>query len=175
MRLRTGPTMSTPDAPIPRKFWSAVHWTLQNHPWVFFLAAVERLAERDFTLGAVFGAIFVVDLFVAPRWEEIGGYLQGRKRMLPYLALGALGLLLVGISIGAIWNAGWSLTAKPNTGRLVWNFDDPAKLNTDFFLVIAGTTAKDIRIGGIQVVGKNTSGDPVTQFRGLMRIDRTNK
>jgi len=126
--------MSTPDAPIPKRFWAAVHWTVQNHPWVFFLAAVERLAERDFTLGAVFAAIFVANLFVASRWDEIGGYFQRRRNMLPYLALGALGLLFLGISIGVLWSKGaaLSVSVSSNTGRIVWNFDQMAAGQANF-------------------------------------------
>jgi hypothetical protein len=148
--------MSTPEAQIPRKFWSAVHWTLQYHPWIFFLVAIERLSDRDFALCAVFAAIFVADLFVAARWEEISGYLGARKIMLPYIALGAFGLLLVGISIGAVWNAGISLAAKPNTGRLVWNIDDPERMKTDFFLVMAASGPGTVRIGGFAAMGKIT-------------------
>ncbi|MGP0060457.1 MAG: hypothetical protein ACLPID_14325 [Beijerinckiaceae bacterium] len=184
MRLRIGPNMSTPEAPIPKKFWAMVGWTVQNHPWIFFLVAIERMAEHDFRLAAVFAAIFVANLFVASRWDEFGGYLQRRKRMLPYLAIGAIGLLLVGIAVGALWNDGISSgnLGRANTGRLIWNFDDPAKLNTDFFLIMAsmtsnmaGATSNDIRVGGVQAIGKNTSGDPVSQFKGFVRVDRTNK
>jgi hypothetical protein len=117
--------MSTPEAPIPKKFWATVHWTVQNHPWVFFLVSIERVAEHDFQLAAVFAAIFVANLFVASRWDEIGGYLQRRKRMLPYLALGGLGILFLGVAIGALWNRGLSLNvpAVVATGRITWNFE----------------------------------------------------
>lgn len=176
MSLRTGPYMSTPEAPVPEKFWAAVQWTIQQHPWVFFLVAIERLAEGHFDTAAIFAVIFVADLFVASRWDVLGTYVQRRKRMLPYLALGALGVLLVGIAIGGFWTGGVSLgSIRPNTGRLVWSFDDPAKQATDYMLVMSSTNPGDLRIGGIQTVGKNTSGDPVTQFKGYIRVDRTNK
>jgi hypothetical protein len=166
--------MSTPEAPIPTKFWAIVRWVVQNHPWVFFLIAIERWAEHDYQLAAIFSTIFVVNLFVASQWDQLGSYLQRQKKMLPYIAIGALGLILVGISLGALWAGG--LNGAPNTGRIVWNFDDPLKKNTDYFLVMtkAGPNG-ETRIGGFQVVGKNTSGDPVSQFKGTFRVDHTNK
>jgi hypothetical protein len=168
--------MSTPEAPVPTKFWATVQWTVQNHPWVFFLVAIERLAEGHFDTAAVFAAIFVADLFVASRWDAFGNYLQRRRGMLPYLALGALGLLLVGIAVGALWTGGVGLSPmRPNTGRLVWNFDDPAKQASDYILVMSSGGPGSLRIGGIQITGKNTSSDPVTQFKGYIRVDRTNK
>ena len=95
------------------------------------------------------------------RWDEIGSHLKGQKRMLLYLALGAFGLVLVGIAIGGLFTGGF-LNVRPNTGRLVWNFDDPFKKNTDYFLVMTkGDPKSETRIGGFQVLGKNTSGDPV--------------
>src|SRR5947209_5664429 len=106
MRLRTGPRMSTPDAPIPKKFWAAIRWTVENHPWIFFLVAIERLAERHFDTAAVFAAIFVADLFIASRWDAFGSFLQRRKRMFPYLVLGAFGLVLIGIAFGGLWAGG---------------------------------------------------------------------
>jgi hypothetical protein len=62
--------MSAPEAPVPKSLWAKVQWTLQQHPWVFFLIAMERLAEHDFQLAAVFGAIFVADLFMPLRGSE---------------------------------------------------------------------------------------------------------
>ena len=95
--------------------------------------------------------------------------------MLLYLALGAFGLVLVGIAIGGLFTGGF-LNVRPNTGRLVWNFDDPFKKNTDYFLVMTkGDPKSETRIGGFQVLGKNTSGDPVSQFKGVFRVDHTNK
>jgi hypothetical protein len=168
--------MSTPEAPVPTKFWATVKWTVQQHPWVFFLVAIERLAEGHYDTAAIFAVIFVADLYVASRWDAFGGYLQRRKGMLAYVALGVFGLLLVGVAIGAIWNAGVNLTPpRPNTGRLVWSFDDPAKQTTDYILVMSTDHQTGLRIGGIQIIGKNTSADPVTQFKGYVRVDRTNK
>ena len=176
MRLKAGPRMSTPEAPVPTRFWATVQWTVQNHPWVFFLVAIERLAEGHFDTAAIFAAIFVADLFVASRWDALGSYLQRRKEMLPYLALGVLGVLLLGFAVGGLWNAGIRLTPpRPNTGRLVWNFDDPAKQETDYLLTMSTSGPGNLRIGGFQAVGKNTSPDPVTQFKGYVRVDRTNK
>jgi len=40
---------------------------------------------------------------------------------------------------------------------------------------MSATNPSDLRIGGIQAVGKNTSPDPVTGFKGYVRVDRTNK
>jgi hypothetical protein len=176
MRTRIGSSMSTPEAPIPTKFWAAVRWTVENHPWIFFLVAVERLAERHFDMAAIFAAIFVGDLFIASRWDAFGSYLQRRKWMLPYIALGALGLLLVGIAIGGLWTRDLNMgSAQPNTGRLVWNFDDPVKRTTDYILVMAASGPKSIRVGGFQATGKNKTADPVTQFKGYIRVDRTNR
>jgi hypothetical protein len=167
--------MSTPDAPIPKSFWGAVHWTLQNHPWIFFLVAIERLAERDFVLGAVFAAIFVADLFVASRWDEIGGYLQRRKSMLPHLALGAPGLLFLGISIGVLWSKGASLTISVagNTGRIIWNFDQMAAGQANF-LNLSRLNQDEIRVVGFGAHGRNTSTDPISEFKGYVRSDLTN-
>jgi hypothetical protein len=122
------------------------------------------------------GVIFVVDVLVAARWEEVGGYFQRRKQMLPYLAVGALGVLLVGSAIGALWNAGLAFgQPRPNTGRLVWNIDDPEKRKVDYYLVMGATGPGTLRIGGFQLVGKNTSADPVTQFKGVLRVNATNR
>lgn len=175
IRLETGPTMSTPEAPIPKRFWEIVHWIVQNHPWIFFLVFIERMAERDYQLAVVFSAIFVANLFVASRWDEIGGYLQRRKRMLPYIALGGFGLLLFGIAIGAIWNGGISLgvAAPQHTGRIAWNFDQMDSGNANFLNLIR-LNQDEIRVVGIGAHGRNTSKDPVTEFRGYARSDLTN-
>ena len=171
--------MSTPEAPIPKKFWAMVQWTIQNHPWIFFLVAIERAAERDFTRASVFGAIFVANLLVASRWDEIGGYLQRRKKMLPYLALGGLGILLLGIAVGALWNGGPAATptvvaGTKETGRIAWNFEEAAN-GLGYFLGFNRQNQDEVRISGFAAHGRNTSNDPITELKGFIRSDVTNE
>jgi hypothetical protein len=177
MRLRNGPSMSGTDEPIPKRLSAMVRWAIKNHPWAFFLICLERLADRDFKVAAVFGSIFVADLFVASRWDEIDGFVKRRKSMLLYLALGGAGLLLVGIAIGGLWNVrlstGTSLEAIAYTGRITWNFDQIIRGQANF-LNLGRLNDGEIRVVGFGVHGKNTSKDPITEFRGYVRSDLTN-
>lgn len=180
MRLRFGPFMSAPEAPIPKTFLAIIHWIVQNHPWVFFLVAVERLAEGDFQRAAIFATIFVVNLFVASQWDEIGGFAQRRKMMLPYLALGALGALFIGIAIGALWRGPaapladvQSATSAPKTGRIVWNFEQHLNATANF-LNINRLNQDEARVSGYGAHGRNTSADPISEIKGYVRSDLTN-
>jgi hypothetical protein len=152
---------------------------VQNHPWVFFLVSVERFAEGHVQQAAIFATIFVANLFVASRWDEIGGFAKRRKMMLPYLALGALGVLFLGIAIGALWRgtlvaeATTTTTVAPKTGRIIWNFEQ--QLNgTANFLNLNRLNQEEIRVIGYGVHGRNTSTDPVTEISGYIRSDLTN-
>lgn len=188
MRLRFGPFMSAPEAPVPKTFWAIIHWIVQNHPWVFFLVFVERLAEGHYQQAAIFAAIFVANLFVASRWDEIGHFAQRRKMMLPYLALGALGALFIGIALGALLRGAPAGTAEqptavaPKTGRIIWNFEQQLNGTANFLTMgrLAQGTSPDhmnkgeIKVVGYGVHGRNTSSDPVSELSGYVRSDLTN-
>jgi hypothetical protein len=67
--LRFGPMAN--DAPVPRGFWATIRWIFDNFHWIFLLVSIERLADGHNKTAFVFFAIFVLAIFVAPRWETI--------------------------------------------------------------------------------------------------------
>jgi hypothetical protein len=174
MRLRTGPFMSD-EVPIPRTLRGVVRWAINNHPWVFFLIALERVAERDYDRAALFAVIWLTNLFIASQWETIGNFWRRQKLLLVYVGLGALGLLLIGVAIGGLWGSRITIASPSGsyTGRIAWNFEQAAK-GEAYFLNMGKLNQGEIRVVGFGAHGKNTSKDPITEFKGFVRSDITN-
>jgi hypothetical protein len=59
------------------------------------------------------------------------------------------------------------------TGRIVWNFEQTAR-GLGFFITLQKIGDQEIRVIEFGAQGKNNSGDPISQFSGYMRSDRTN-
>lgn len=164
------------DLPLPRTAGEAVVQLLWGTV-IFALGfeGVVKVVEGEFATGlCCLLAALLLTLVLVYR-VQIANFIG--RNMTPLLVGAAIiGALLLGFALGGLFLRGSSLLAnRPSTGRLVWNFDDPAKRETDFVLVMAASNPKEIRVGGVQVVGKNTSSDPVTQFKGILRADRTNR
>jgi hypothetical protein len=64
--------------------------------------------------------------------------------------------------------------SPPNTGAIVWNFEDTAK-GRGYFLNMQKPTGQDVLIVGFGAHGKNISDEPITDFDGYLRSDKTNE
>jgi hypothetical protein len=67
-----------------------------------------------------------------------------------------------------------SLAAFPNTGPIVWNFEETAS-GHGYFLNMQKPTNGEPRIVGFGAHGKNTSSEPISNFNAYLRSDSTNE
>jgi hypothetical protein len=90
------------------------------------------------------------------------------------IALGFGGALALGVAIGGLLGRAGSqpASAVQSAGRIVWSFDQPAE---SYCSAMTTLNDQEVRIIGFQAHGKNTSTDPISEFSGLMRSDRTNE
>jgi hypothetical protein len=95
---------------------------------------------------------------------------SGRKHAL------ALGMLLLGIGIGAVDKTGRHVfwTQSPDTGRIVWNFEETAKGIGYFLNLQKLSNEPEVRVVSFGAHGKNNSAEPLTDFTGYIRSDVTN-
>jgi hypothetical protein len=82
-------------------------------------------------------------------------------------------ILMLGIGLGRVdkyefWKS-WS-----DTGPIVWNFEDTAR-GKGYFLDMQKRPGEEIVIAGFGARGKNTTADPITDFDGYLRSDKTNQ
>jgi hypothetical protein len=66
-----------------------------------------------------------------------------------------------------------SIQSEQSTGRIVWNFEQTAR-GGGYFLTLQKVGDQEIRVIGFGAHGKNISGDPISQFSGYLRSERTN-
>ncbi|HXD14367.1 MAG TPA: hypothetical protein VNU65_09330 [Xanthobacteraceae bacterium] len=101
-------------------------------------------------------------------WKRLGGLT--RQVVVP------LGILLLGLGIGGVIASGqytvW--TVAPNTGRIIWNFEQTAS-GRGYFLNLQKWPIEGMRIIGFGAHGKNNSAEPINDFGGYMRSDVTNE
>lgn len=88
------------------------------------------------------------------------------------VALGFAGALALGVAIGGLIQRSGTNEAAKSTGRITWDFDQPGN---HYFLNLGRLNDQEFRVVGFQAHGKNTSPDPITEFSGVMRSDRTNE
>ncbi|MGH6980192.1 MAG: hypothetical protein ACREFC_03210, partial [Stellaceae bacterium] len=89
------------DPIIPDKFLPALRWVIAGIAlFVFFLEAAEGFREGQIETGCVFTGLFFATLPIGIWWNRIGQFFGSRTMATLYLALGVVGLVLVGIAIG---------------------------------------------------------------------------
>lgn len=163
------------DGDIPSNFWLAIRWVLAVIAlFVFFLLAAESFKDGQAGVGGVFSALFVGTFIVAVKWERIATFLARwrGKMVFTLIVLGLCGALALGVAIGGLLLRSGPLTPVAPSGRITWGFDQPGD---SFFLNIGRLNDQEPRVVGFQAHGKNTSTDPITEFSGAMRSDRTNE
>jgi hypothetical protein len=167
------PAMSGAD--IPSRFAPALKWVCATvFLAVFALGASDSLRAREYSIAAIYVALFITTFIIAVKWTAITATwsrLRGRIPMF-FVALGLCGALALGIAIGGLLNRGPLGFPLQATGRIVWNFDQPTEF---FFLAISRFNDQEIRVAGFQAHGKNTSTDPISEFTGFIRSDCTNE
>jgi hypothetical protein len=172
-----GPFFMATDLDIPDKFSVAIRvilWVV--FAFIFALVGWEKFWDGQLFATAVNAVLLVVTTVIAVKWEKIAALLaRWREKMaLVLLALGFGGALALGIAIGGLLLRGGAPTTPTTpSGRITWNFDQAAS-GHGFFLNLNRLNNEEIRVAGFQAHGKNTSGDPVTQFSGYIRSDLTN-
>ena len=87
----------------------------------------------------------------------------------------ALGILLLGVTIGwMVSHAQYFVwTLSPDTGRIVWNFEQIAN-GRGYFLNMQKPVNQEVRIVGFGAHGKNNSAEPINDFEAYLRSDVTN-
>jgi hypothetical protein len=87
-----------------------------------------------------------------------------------------LGILLVGVGLGwAVSNGqNFAWTLSPDTGRIVWNFEQAAT-GHGYFLNMQKPANQEVRIIGFGAHGKNNSAEPISDFEANLRSDATNE
>jgi hypothetical protein len=163
------------DSEIPKTMGDAVLKFLWNSlPFIFFLVGIERvIAGEPLQAGALFFAL-LVNLVVVVRWHQIATFLARRRGTMVYvlILIGLAGALALGFAIGGLSSRiGQLWSSSQPSGRIVWNFDQPADY---YFLGMGRLNDQEIRVVGFQAHGKNTSTDPVSEFSGFIRSDLTN-
>ncbi len=165
------------DSDIPTTMGDAILKFLWNSsPFIFVLISLERLVEGKYDQAAVFAAAFIVNLVVVVFWNQIAALLKGIKVTALFIGLGIVGALALGIAIGGLFANRLSLMGSTNsqsTGRITWNFEQIAGGQANLLNLIR-LNQDEIRVVGFGAHGKNTSKDPITEFRGYIRSDLTN-
>jgi hypothetical protein len=163
------------EADIPSRFGPAVRWvTAGIFLFVFALGISDSAYARNGIAAAVYAALFIVTFVIAVKWVQIADALTRWRQKVAWIliALGFCGALALGVAIGGLLLRGGPLTTVQSSGRIVWNFDQPGE---SFFLGITRLNDEEMRVVGFQAHGKNTSTDPISEFSGVMRSDRTNE
>lgn len=156
--------------------------------FIFALVGWEKLWERDFVAAGVNGVLLVIDTVVAVKWHWFAAKFRavalrfgGRKVTIIYLALALLCAIGLGFAVGKLLGRTEAaipttiIAAAPSdTGRIAWNLDEAAR-GLNYFLGFNRQNQEEVRISGFVAHGKNTSADPITQFKGYMRSDITNE
>jgi len=156
--------------------------------FIFALVGWEKLWERDYIAAGVNGALLVVDTVVAVKWHWLAErarlmawHLGRRKVTMFYIGLALICAVGLGFSVGKLM--GRTETAPPpvnsgaissDTGRIAWNIDESARGLT-YFLGFNRQNQEEVRVSGFVAHGKNTSDDPITNFKGYVRSDITNE
>ena len=162
------------DSDIPNRFGPAARWVVAGIAlFVFFLLGAESFRDGHPFSGSVFSGLFVLTFVTAVKWEQIAGYL-GRDKVTTVLLVVALALAVgLGVIVGLLITRGSAPRGAVSTGRILWNFDQMA-LGQANFLNMGRLNQDEIRVFGFGAHGKNTSKDPITEFRGYIRSDLTN-
>jgi hypothetical protein len=164
------------DADIPNRFGPAMRWVIAGIAlFVFFLIAAEKFNEGQYTAGTINAILFVVTFIIAVKWTAMANaWARWRGKMSAFfVGLGLCGALALGIALGGLLNRPGQLGfPTQSTGRIVWSFDQPVE---SYFLAMTRLNDEEIRVGGFQAHGKNTSTDPISEFSGFVRSDRTNE
>lgn len=164
------------EAPIPSGFWPIIRWVLTYATsWMIPLVAIERAADGHYVTAGILGALFLLNLIVVSKWEQIDAFLGGDKVTLILVVVAILCAAGLGITVGALWvmRTQTSVDAK-DTGRIVWNFDQQLSGQANF-LNLGRLNQDEIRVVGFGAHGKNTSKDPITDFSGYIRSDLTGR
>jgi len=178
--------MADPD--IPDRFIPAIRWVIVVIAlFVFFLLGAEEFKEGKYVSGEIFSVLFIAALVVAVKWAWFAGKfrewalrLGGRKVTMLYLGLAIICAIGLGFSIGKLLGrseAGvpsTTATSNTDTGRIAWNFGQQARGEANF-LNLGRLNNEEIRVVGFGAHGKNTSKDPITEFKGIARSDLTNE
>jgi len=165
------------DADIPDRMWPAIRFVLVGIAlFVFFLISAEKFNDGQYGLGILNAVLFIATFLLAVKWHKITAYLGSRKMISIFIGLAIVGALALGIAIGGLITNRYTqfVGAAPSTGRVVWNFDQTAS-GQGYFLNMTRLGTDEIRVAGFQAHGKNTSNDPISQFKGYIRSDLTNE
>jgi hypothetical protein len=179
------PFMSDPD--IPDKIVPAIRWAIVVIVlFVLALGISDTLREGKYTGAGIYSVLFLLTFVVAvkwhwmaDRWHYIARFFGSRRATMFYIALAVVCALGLGIAVGKLMgrtsDAATTLVTSTalDTGRIAWNFDQIAKGQANF-LNLGRRNQEEIRVLGFGAHGKNTSKDPVTEFRGVVRSDLTN-
>ena len=164
-----------PDSEIPDRFGPAIKWAVAViFLGGFFLLAGESFKDGHWGIGFIYSALFVLSFMIAVKWEQITAYLQRDKVATVLIIIGLICAVGLGLVIGALISRGVSPPEQAqSTGRIAWNFDQTAR-GEGYFLNMGKLNDGEIHVAGFGAHGKNTSKDPITEFKGYIRSDLTN-
>jgi hypothetical protein len=169
------------DSDIPPRFGLAIRWVLAAIAlFVFFLEAADAFRAGDVSAGIIFAGLFAVTFVIAVKWEWLAHRIGERKVTTFYAALALACALGLGFAVGKLMGR-TNVSAQEvtlvngpaDTGRIAWNFDQILKGQANF-LNLSRLNESGIRVVGIGAHGRNTSNDPISEFKGYVRSDLTN-
>jgi hypothetical protein len=175
--------MTGNEPPIPEGIWPKVRWTLTYATsWMVPLVAIERFADGHYLVGWILAGLFLVNLFVVSKWDQIAAFLGRRRVTMYYIALalvcaGGLGFAVAKLMGGpAPGTSAANVITQPSldTGRIAWNIEEAAR-GLSYFLGFNRQNQEEVRITGFAAHGRNTSNDPITELKGFIRSDVTNE
>jgi hypothetical protein len=163
------------DADIPNRFGPAARWAVAGiFLFVEALGISDSAHAKDWSWTAIYSVLFIGTFIIAVKWIAIADALSRWRQKVTWIliAVGFVGALALGVAIGGLVQRSAGTTSVQATGRITWNFDQAAD---HYFLNINRLNDQEFRIVGFQAHGKNTSTDPISEFSGFMRSDRTNE
>jgi hypothetical protein len=177
--MSDGPTPKNWEIAAPALLWGVF-------AFAFGFEGVAMLFEGKWIL-AIAGIVAAIILTgVAMRWKQIAKLSPNLSKTAISIATDArLWISLTAVLLITLtWEgfasdrladffARYALNGSPNTGKIIWNFEQTAH-GGGYFLTMQKLGDEEIRVIGFGAHGKNNSSDPISQFSGYMRSERTN-
>jgi len=145
----------------------------------------EVIMQGEIVLGVVGFLVAAFFSWASYKWiwlkSTIGGRLRdsivevatNAKWWVAFILLIFICLNILPLLRGEPWFPHLSGNPRLESGRIAWNFDQISEGKANFLNLIR-LNQDEIRVVGVGVHGKNTSNDPISEFRGYIRSDLTN-
>jgi hypothetical protein len=177
--MSDGPTPSNWETAAPSLLWGVF-------AFAFGFEGVAMLFEGKWILAIVGILAAIVLTGIAMRWKQLAALSPNFSKTATSIATDArfwIGLIIM-LFLVLTWQGFASdrlmaffthntLNGSSDTGRIIRNFEQTAR-GGGYFLTIQKVGDQEIHVIGFAAHGKNNSSDPVSQFSGYLRSDRTN-